>query len=50
MEVRQNAEAVVRNTVAVARFVGERALGGAYAQLAEIVHPTTPDNIIKGEE
>lgn len=50
MELPPIVETVVRDTVLTAKFIGERAVGGAFAKLAEIVHPTTPDNITKGNE
>lgn len=58
MELRKGAEALIQDTVAVARFVGERAVGGAWGALATQLHETrpaniqvyTPDNVTKGEE
>lgn len=51
MEIRKGAEALVHDGVAVAKFIGERLVGGAFASLANIVlQPQPEDNIIKGEE
>ena len=48
MEIRPTVEAAVKDTFAVAKWVGERAVGGAWAALANIVH--APENINQGEE
>ena len=61
MEIIKGAEALVHVGLAVAKFIGERAIGGAWGLLARQVHfpqevnPAniqvyTPDNITKGEE
>lgn len=51
MELRKGAEALVHDGVAVAKFIGERMVGGAFASLANIVlAPQPEDNIIRGEE
>lgn len=51
MEIRKGAEALVHDGLAVAKFIGERLVGGAFASLANIVlQPQPEDNIIKGEE
>lgn len=61
MEIIPTVEALVKDTVAVTKFIGERAIGGAWGLLARQVHfpqeikPAniqvyTPDNITKGEE
>lgn len=60
MEIRPTVEAAVKDTFAVAKWVGERAVGGAWGLLARQVHfpqevkpaniQVYESNIIKGEE
>lgn len=52
MEIKQGVEALVHDGIAVAKFIGERVVGGAFASLANIVLQEQPDesNIIKGQE
>lgn len=52
MEIRPTIETLVQDTVAVGKFIGKTLIGGAYAELANIVLQAQPDesNIIKGEE
>jgi len=52
MELRKSAEGLVNDGVAVAKFIGERLVGGAFASLANIVLQPQPtdENIIRGEE
>lgn len=60
MEIIKGAEALVHDAVAVTRFIGERAIGGAWGLLARQVHfpeEVKPANIqvreariIRGEE
>lgn len=37
-------------TTEMAKFVGERLVGGAFAQLANMLIPENEDHIIRGEE
>lgn len=60
MEIPKLAESVVKDSFAVAKFIGERAIGGAWGLLARQVHiphevkpaniQVYESNIIKGEE
>lgn len=52
MEIRPTVEALVHDGVAVAKFIGERLVGGAFAGLANIVLAPQPDesNIERGSE
>lgn len=60
MEIIKGAEALVHDAVAVTRFIGERAIGGAWGLLARQVHfphevkpaniQVYESNIIKGQE
>lgn len=51
MEIKKGAEALVHDGVAVAKFIGERLVGGAFAALANtVLQPQPEDNIIRGEE
>lgn len=52
MEILATAEGLMKDSVAVARFIGERLVGGAFASLANIVLQDQPDenNIVRGEE
>lgn len=52
MELRKGAEGLVNDGLAVAKFIGERLVGGAFASLANIVLQPQPneDNIIRGQE
>lgn len=52
MEIRPTVEALVHDTVAVAKFVGERAIHGAWGTLASIVHAPQPNenHIERGSE
>lgn len=60
MEIKPTAEALIKDTFHVAKFIGERAIGGAWGLLARQVHfphevkpaniQVYESNIIKGEE
>lgn len=52
MELRKGAEGLVNDGIAVAKFIGERLVGGAFAALADVVLQPQPNenHIIKGEE
>lgn len=52
MELRKGAEAAVKDTVAIGKFIGERLVGGAFAALADIVLQPQPNenHIERGQE
>ena len=57
MEIRKGAESLTKDTVAVAKNVGNfvvtRMIGGAWAEIGRLAHihvPEIPENIITGEE
>lgn len=54
MEIKPTIEAAVKDTISVAKFIGERMVGGAFAELANIVlpHPEPNDesHIVRGAE
>lgn len=51
MELPKIAETLIKDTLAVTKFVGERAIHGAWGTLAHIVHHQPDEsNIKKGEE
>lgn len=57
MEIQKGAEALVKDSVGIAKNVGtfvvERMIGGAWAEIGRLAHislPEIPDNIIRGDE
>lgn len=52
MEIRPTVEALAKDGIAVAKFIGERLVGGAFAALADVVLQPQPNenHIERGQE
>lgn len=52
MELGKTVEALTKDVVGVAKFIGERAIHGAWGTLANVVHAPQPteENIERGSE